>query len=118
MTARPPRRRAEELDAPEPEDVNDPAWAVADVIARRLSTTIELISARDVSHAKKQLNRWNVEVDLTAVPREIIERTSDHVRRATVYLTIPPIEPEIAIGAVEDAVALWRPAGHPPGNAA
>ena len=47
-------------------------------------------------------------MDLKPVPREIVERTSDCVRQAKAYLTILPVEPETAIVALEDAVALWE----------
>lgn len=84
---------------------------IAEAVAHRLLTAIHLIQVRDLTHARRELEGWYVGLDLTQVPREVIERTSDRVRCAKVHLNIPPTEPEVAISALREAVALWRPVG-------
>ena len=84
---------------------------VAVIDIDRLQSIITGIEDDGLSTPSSSLRRWHVGLDLTRVPRELVENTSDLLRKATAHLDLPPARPEIAVKAVEEALSLWQPLG-------
>jgi hypothetical protein len=91
---------------------------VAATVIDRLRTIIDEIEGPSLTTSLSGLRRWHVGIDLTQVPRELVERTSDQLRKATVHLDVKPHRPEVAVQAVEEALSLWLPMDRAAGEGA
>lgn len=91
---------------------------VAVTVIERLRSIKDGIEDKGFATALSGLRRWHVDLDLNHVPREVVENTSDLLRKAAVYLDLPPHRPDVAVRAIQQALTLWQPLGRvAPGRA-
>ncbi len=87
---------------------------VATVVSRRFRSALARIDEGEYEAARRELRAWYVGVDLTPIGLDVVQRTSDLVRKASAHLEVRPTAPRIATAAVAEALRLWTP-GEPRG---